>query len=1094
MKNNPFLFDRAVERSDAAYFRRGDLAQDAVNSLLVGHYVTLLGPRVCGMTSLILETLRTAQDCDDNCRCLYIDLEAVRDDTDQVGVFQAALAASRWVSQATERVHTHADDGAAFRRALRSIVRGKPIKLVVGLDHLDSDRLRPEFVTALARCVRVLYNERQTDPESSKVSILIGGSQGPYSLSTGAGSPLNVAERYWVHDFIPEQVGALVRAGAQACQMLFEDSAIAEIAAATGGDAYFVQVVCHECVEQAHAAGTRTVTADMVREAFDRTAGLDYTENRCFALLIQNLRREPDLTRIVVGLLDGERVIATEWCDSVDAVRLSGLLRADDRGVCAFRNAVYERFLRRQQTMLRHLWEVEARARQLMDLHGVTLEVASMFDPASALKEAAQAALWAISANVAAIYLHDKIADRFRLGGEVASTEEFQAPHTLVQDEVARRVVATRRSVLIADCASCSGCELSCGLCSCVWLALRAGDDVLGTLVVASDKSDHFDKSTVRAAEILAGHLSSAVARTKLVGALQTVGGVAIASASKEQILSQIAGLACDLLNVPVALIWELDPDTATLRVVAYSGNVAQGYAECFRLQASREPVRSFLERHEPVFLEDVQETVDFQGRAAVGKMGWRSLLTMPLRTRAQAIGIIEVYTFERWQATPSHRALLKLLANQAAMTIDNADLFLRQRRERSALGSLYQVASACRASLDSQEILDVAMGTLQARFGLAACTVGLLEDGDEYLECVSYGGREEPRSVRIGELPQDIRHALETEENCILCDVSARPDLAAQFGWHDVTSVALLPLLSSDRLVGVLAMGHTAALHLDDSDRAFVTALVDELTVGIANARLHEQTRRAQEELELCLIGLVHGLHAGPDVAAGCVETLLADKLGPVNDEQRECLDEAWHSLEDHYGLLENVNMYGRLKGGRVQPRREVVSLSDVVGKLVDSRRQRARAQGIKLRARGLGALPPLETDKDLLRMVVGNILDNAIKFSPQQGRVRIEARVGPDAVRIVVDDTGPGLPVGQGKDVFDELRPRELTSARTQQGMGFGLAIAWRLAARLGGQLASLPKRGPGARIAITLPRDASMSSHSDEQEETDVDATGH
>jgi sigma-B regulation protein RsbU (phosphoserine phosphatase) len=93
-------------------------------------------------------------------------------------------------------------------------------------------------------------------------------------------------------------------------------------------------------------------------------------------------------------------------------------------------------------------------------------------------------------------------------------------------------------------------------------------------------------------------------------------------------------------------------------------------------LRADLEPTRSFLRRSAPLFLRDVQTAPGYRHRDRAREMGWHSLLTMPLRARDHPIGILEVYTYEEWQATPWQGELLALLAKEAAVAIENARLY----------------------------------------------------------------------------------------------------------------------------------------------------------------------------------------------------------------------------------------------------------------------------------------------------------------------------------------------------------------------------------------------------------------------------------
>jgi signal transduction histidine kinase len=1077
MTRNPYVFDSPLTQPSEVYFRAKQTVEGCANALLKGRYVSLLGPRVGGTTSLMYDVLHTASDLSESCRWLYVDL-AVLEGDDEESVLRNALQVGEWSHPKLKPRSSSVGRASGVRGALLSTVKEKPIRLLVALDNLDSNRLHKDLVRDIVRWARALYNNRQEDAEFGKISVLIGGSQYPYSLSTGPGSPFNIAEKFWLRDLIHEETGQLVKKGEQISGLVFDDDAVGMIAELTDGDKYFIQRLCHMCVAQALITGAGSISRDMVAEVVDRLTGLDCGDDKCFDLAIGGLKTRAALTEVALALIEGQCARATDYFANVDDIRLCGFLEVDGKGECSFRNRIYGRFLARQKGMLRHLLDIQLEADGLVRLHAAALNIASVFDPENALEQATWAALRATNADMAAIYLHNKVEDSFCLGGQIASVETLQVPHKLTKDGLARKVIETRRPISVTDPAVCGECEFERQPCYCVWLPLVAGRGTPGVLVVASNNPDHFDQATMNAAEIAARHLSSAVDRTKLVDALGTIGGVEIASASRDQILQQIVDLVRNLLNVPVALVWGTDQDATKLRILACSGKVDQGYIDDFRLETEQEPVKSFLESLEPVFIKDVQRVPAFQGLDAVSEMGWKSLLAMPLRTGDRLVGIIEAYSLEHGQVAPSHKVVLKLLANQAVMTIDNAELYTREKTQAENLGALNQIANACLAGKGVHDLLSLAVDILQGKqdkLGRATCAVGRLDAEGRYLDFVSYRDSSSWQ-VSVNELPNGVWSSLLSGERCSIDDLSAYPVLAQQFTRRHPKSIVLVPLKGTEKFIGVLSIGHTAPLELGDDDWKFVETLVDELALGVQSIQLFQQVQRAGKDLDLSLKTLVHQLSTGPGYVSAVVDALLADKYGSLTDKQRERLAKANQALLAYKDLLSNVNIYGRIKGGRLQLRTEITDLSSVVLGEVVARREDARKRGVSLRTKGLKQLPIVDTDRGFVEIILRNILDNAIKFTPAGGLVRVSARVAPHSVYIRVDDTGPGMPVGEGKEVFDEFHSLSPNAVRGQQGMGLGLYICWRLAEMLGGQIASSRKKTRGARITISIPRQGS------------------
>lgn len=917
MSKNPFAFHGPVTDPDVAYWRDVRAVDGIVNGLLLGNYYTLLGPRLSGTTSMTWDILRTACEREKRCRCLYIDLRVLDGALDDRSLFQGIAKIGQGLPPETALLWSDVTGCADFREALVATVRGKPARLIVALDHLDSESLPFELIKTLVRCTRVLYNQRLTGPEYNKISVLISGSQSPYALSTGPGSPFNIAEKYWLRDLTPQEVEQLIRMAQQLSGIFFNDAAIARIAAATEGDKYFVQRICHLCVQEAQDAGTQTVTEVAVSDIIERLASMDYREDRCFTPLVKSLKREPELVGILVDLLEGKEVIASECQADLNKMQLTGVLKFDE-GKYRFRNEVYEHFLSHRKEMVKDGWKIHAQVRKLVGLHDVTLAIASTLDPETALKEAAWTVLRASEADTVAIYLFDRTMDRFCLEA-IASREELHvADLVLRRDEIAREIVARPAHFIVEDQTSCGQCDLHRKSCSCIWLPLVVSNDALGIMVITFDGHHDFsDKYEIMAAESMASHLAIVATRTNLLRALKE--------------------------------------DMATLT-------------------------------------------------------------------------------------------------------------------------SLYRVSTKLRTSLNPEDVLKVITTSLQEMFNLATCTIGLLDESEERLDFVAHRGLSGPTTRFVRDLPQDLwRKVREEKQYIFLDDVAKHPELVRRLERQDLNSFAVFPLQGKEKFLGILTMSSTERFNLDVR-LGLITALTDQAAVAIENAQLYQEARQARKALDDSLKILTHQLHAEPAFVTNTINTLLAGKLGYLDDKQRDRLEKARRRLDGHHRLIDNIDIYGRLKGGKIIPRRGTVQIAQMIRGVIDSHRSEAKRRGLKLTAklRRLPApAPTIEADVGMIEITLANLLDNAIKFTPQGGHIRVEAWADVESVHIVVDDTGAGIPVEERERVFDEYYQVESSPIRVEKGAGLGLYIAKKFVKMHKGRLDVVDKEGPGTRIKVILPR---------------------
>ncbi len=163
----------------------------------------------------------------------------------------------------------------------------------------------------------------------------------------------------------------------------------------------------------------------------------------------------------------------------------------------------------------------------------------------------------------------------------------------------------------------------------------------------------------------------------------------------------------------------------------------------------------------------------------------------------------------------------------------------------------------------------------------------------------------------------------------------------------------------------------------------------------------------------------------------------------------------------------MQNLLDMSRIQAGVLRPRRTVASLGALVSGVLDDRLP--SWQGHEITAEIPDGLPPVDADLVLMARVLTNLIDNAVRHSPADGRVLIRAAPCPDrpAVEVSVTDTGPGVPASSREEIFG-LFPRREHDA----GAGLGLTIARTFVEAHGERIWVEDAPGTGARFCFTLP----------------------
>jgi PAS domain S-box-containing protein len=255
--------------------------------------------------------------------------------------------------------------------------------------------------------------------------------------------------------------------------------------------------------------------------------------------------------------------------------------------------------------------------------------------------------------------------------------------------------------------------------------------------------------------------------------------------------------------------------------------------------------------------------------------------------------------------------------------------------------------------------------------------------------------------------------------------------------------------------------------------------------TNAVLEQRVAERTadlQRANQLKDEFMAMISHELRT-PLTGVLTLSEMLADEgPGPLNERQALYVKGIAESGERLLAVINGILSYTHLISGKVQFRREPCDLAHLLAVCATSHQQRANArqQTISVRIAPAGLM--IVSDSSGIASVLKNLLDNAIKFTPEGGQVGLEAyptpaafgtaAALPDTVDLVVWDTGPGIANGQIEHILKPFVQVDGSLSRRHDGLGMGLAYVDQMVRQLGGTLAVESVPGQGTRFTITLP----------------------
>ena len=288
--------------------------------------------------------------------------------------------------------------------------------------------------------------------------------------------------------------------------------------------------------------------------------------------------------------------------------------------------------------------------------------------------------------------------------------------------------------------------------------------------------------------------------------------------------------------------------------------------------------------------------------------------------------------------------------------------------------------------------------------------------------------------------------------------------------------SELVAPLLLGARTIGMLSLSRDRPDAFSEDEVELVALLGRLVATAVQNIRAYEAERRRVEELARLsqlradFVSLVsHELRSPMAAVIGAARTL-QDRWRMLSAAQRESFlaligDETSRLAE----LVGDVLDTSRIEAGTFSYRFEEVDLGRVVDEAVET--ALLAQQEVPVVGSVRGRLPAIRGDRARLRQVLGNLIENAVKYSPEGGDVRVTATAGNGAVRIAVRDAGPGIPRDQQARIFEKFGRADVEGG-SKPGSGLGLFIARSIAEAHGGSLEVSTGAEQGSTFTLTLP----------------------
>ena len=465
-------------------------------------------------------------------------------------------------------------------------------------------------------------------------------------------------------------------------------------------------------------------------------------------------------------------------------------------------------------------------------------------------------------------------------------------------------------------------------------------------------------------------------------------------------------------------------------------------------------------------------------------RFGVRALLIAPLAVRQRASGALVAARVG--DAPPFNDGEVRLfdgIARQLALGLGVADRH-EAEQEQAAI-------SAARAAVGREMIVSLSRADLLPRLceittrvlGCDRSHTFLLEPSHRaFVPTASFGFEpEEWESLRVVQFPEDfVRELLDKvrEEEVVALysdDAMSPAPLLRQTG---VAGVLFMALRRGDDIIGL----QTATLleegqRFDAKQMRIAHGIAQLASLSIEDARLVSELERANRLKSEFVATMSHELRTPLNIILGYNGLLLEEAFGGVNEEQRDTLSRMDTNARSLLELINTTLDMSRLEAGPVRLELHEVDVRDVLETIRMETRDLESRPEVCFVWEPADELPALRTDLAKLKVVLKNLIGNAVKFT-ERGSITVSAAARGKGVEFLVCDTGIGIDEEARAYIFEPFRQVDAALTRRHGGVGLGLYIVRRLLGELGGNIDVESVIGEGSTFRVWVPHEPEIA----------------
>ncbi len=501
-------------------------------------------------------------------------------------------------------------------------------------------------------------------------------------------------------------------------------------------------------------------------------------------------------------------------------------------------------------------------------------------------------------------------------------------------------------------------------------------------------------------------------------------------------------------------------------------------------LPASKSLIGQVVATKRPLVRDTVAELSSAARLVTQGQGGPRSAMIVPMLIGDRVVGVISAQSYQEHAYDSDDVQMLQSLANQAAVVIENARLYEQARGWIQQLEVVQRLGMELNRLDSVTAIGDSVARSIEALLPFDAYRIMLVDYAAKELVPIAFGAtRHEYDAQSIDSLRTPLGEGITgwaalRGEPMLVDDADALPMALDIPGTPSIDeSMLVVPMRRDQTVLGVLTLSKVGLSQYSSEHLRLLQIFADQAATAIANAQLYESERqrvnklRELDQLRKDFVSTVtHELRTPLTGILGFTETLLEfwDRLSP--DRRKEMVSKIQTSTARLNRLVHDLLVVSRVEAGTLSLALNPLDLAPQVQQAVVEITAKYREQSVVL------AVPDepiiVVADAHRVQQVLVNLIDNAVKYSPEHSPITVSWRQDGDFAVVCVRDEGPGIAEEYRHLLFTRFGKIAQVARAGHVGTGLGLYISRQLVEAMGGTIWVETASGAGSVFCFKLP----------------------